>query len=86
MLVQNLKDVLTDLGKLSLDLLAVLLDEGNLGRVSFRLLLLLNRSDDSPRGTASTNDVLVGNGQEISLLNGELLVLGSNGLHILHHF
>lgn len=74
MAVQALEDVFADLGQLGLDLLTVLLDEANLGLVALGLLLLLNRSDDSPRSTASTNDVLIGNGKKISLLNGELLV------------
>jgi hypothetical protein len=73
-LVQHLEDVLADLGQLRLDLLAVLLDESDLGLVALRLLLLLNRGDDSPRGPTSTNDVLVGNRQEISLFDGQLLV------------
>lgn len=84
-LVENLEDILADLGKLGLDLLAVLLDESDLGRVALRLLLLLNRGDYSPRGTAGANDVLVGNGEEVSLLNGEVAVLRSNNLHVLNH-
>lgn len=84
-LVENGKDVLADLGKLGLDLLTVLLDEGNLLLVALGLLLLLNRGDDSPRCTASTNDVLVGDGKEVSLLDGKLLVSGSDVLHVLDH-
>ena len=83
--VKALEDVLADLGKLGLDLLAVLLDESNLGLVALGLLLLLNRGDDSPGGAAGTDDVLIGNGKEISLLDGELLVCGGNGLHVLDH-
>lgn len=41
-LIENLEDVFADLGELGLDLLAVFLDEDDLGRVAFRLLLLLN--------------------------------------------
>lgn len=83
--VQALQDVLADLSKLGFDLLTILLDESDLGLVALGLLLLLNRGDDSPRGAASTDDVLIGNGQEISLLNGELLVCGGDGLHVLNH-
>jgi hypothetical protein len=86
MLVENLENVFTDLRKLCLDLLAVFLDESNLARVSLGLLLLLDRSDDSPRGTAGTNDILVGDGEEISLFNGQFLVLRGDGLHVLNHF
>lgn len=84
-LVQDLQDVVADLGKLGLDLLAVLLDQGNLALVALGLLLLLDRGDDTPRGTAGTNDVLVGDGQEIPLLNGELNVGRGNDLHVLDH-
>lgn len=41
-LLKNLKNVLADLGKLGLNLLAVLLDQSNLCRVTLGLLLLLN--------------------------------------------
>lgn len=84
-LVQNLEDIVADLGKLGLDLLAVLLDQSDLGLVALGLLLLLDRGDDSPRGTAGTNDVLVGDRQEVALLNGELNVGGGDDLHVLDH-
>src|SRR5262249_42301177 len=83
--VQNLEDIFTDLGKLGLDLLTVVLDQSDLGSVTLGLLLLLNRGDDSPRRTASANDVLVSHGQQVSLLDRQLLVLGGNGLHVLNH-
>lgn len=84
-LVKNIENVIADLGKLGLNLLAVLLDKGNLGRVALRLLLLLDRSDYSPRGTAGTNDVLVGDGEEVALLDGQVAVLGGDDLHVLDH-
>jgi hypothetical protein len=68
--VQALEDVLADLGQLGLDLLAVLLDEADLGLVALGLLFLLDRGDDSPRCAAGTDDILIGDGQEISLLDG----------------
>lgn len=83
--VQDLQDVVADLGQLSLDLLAVLLDQGNLALVALGLLLLLDRGNNAPRGTAGTNDVLVGDGQEIPLLNGELNIGRGNDLHVLDH-
>lgn len=83
--VKALEDVLADLGELGLDLLAVLLDESNLGLVALGLLLLLDRGDNSPRGTAGTNDVLVGDGEKVALLDGELLVGAGNSLHVLDH-
>ena len=84
-LVENLKDVIADLGQLSLNLLAVLLDEGDLGLVALGLFFLLDGGDDSPRRTASTNDVLVGNREEIPLLNRKLNVGRGNDLHVLDH-
>jgi hypothetical protein len=84
-LVQDGEDVLTDLGELGLDLLPVSLDHRNLGLVALGLLLLLDGGDDSPRSTTSTDDVLVSDGKEVSLLNGELLVGGGNRLHVLNH-
>jgi hypothetical protein len=83
--VQNAEDVLADLGELALNLLAVLLDEANLGGVALGLLLLLNRGDDSPRRTASTNDVLVGNRQKVPLLDSKIAVLRGDNLHVLNH-
>jgi hypothetical protein len=83
--VKALKDVLADLGELGLNLLAVLLDETDLGLVALGLFLLLDRGDDSPRCATGTDDVLIGNGEEISLLDGEFLVCRGNGLHVLDH-
>lgn len=74
MLVENVEDVLADLGKLTLDLFSVALDHGDLGLIALGLLLLLNGGDDSPRCTASTDDVLVRHREEVALLNGEFLV------------
>ena len=84
-LVENLEDVITDLGELGLDLLAVLLDEGDLRLIALGLLFLLDRGDDSPGRATSTDDVLVGDGEEIPLLNGELDTGGGNDLHVLDH-
>ena len=85
-LVQNLEDIIADLSKLGFDLLAVLLDEADLRFVSFRLLLLLNRGDDSPRGTTGADYILVGDGEEIPLFDGKFDVGRGNNLHVLDHF
>ena len=84
-LIETGENVLADLSKLGLDLLAVLFDESNLGLVALGFLLLLNGCNDPPRSAASTNNVLVSDGEEISLFDGELLVCGGHGLHILDH-
>jgi len=84
-LIENLEDIFANVGKLCLDFLTVLFDQGDLAFVALRFLFLFNRCHDSPRGTACTDYVLVGDGEEISLFNGELLVGGGNNLHILHH-
>jgi hypothetical protein len=85
-LVEDLEDILADLGELGLDLLPVRLDHGDLSLVAFALLLLLDGGDDSPGCSSGTNDVLVGDGKEVSLLDSELLVGRSDGLHVLDHF
>lgn len=85
MLVKDLEDVVADLGQLGLDLLAVLLDQSDLGGVALSLLLLLDRSDYSPGSTASADDVLVGDGEKVALLDSEVAVLGSDDLHVLNH-
>lgn len=85
-LVENLEDVIANLGEFRLDLDSVLLDETDLGAVALRLLLLLDRSDNPPRGTAGADDVLVGDGQEVALLDGEIAVFGCDHLHVLDHF
>ena len=85
-LVQNLKNVLANVCKLCLDLCAVFLDQLHLAVIALRLLLLLNRRDDSPGRTPRTNDILICDGKEIALFYGELLVRGGNGLHVLDHF
>jgi len=84
-LVENVEDIIADLGELGLDLESVLLNETDLRRVALGLLLLLDGRDDSPRGTAGANDVLVGNGKEVALLNGKVAVLGGDNLHVLDH-
>lgn len=48
--------------------------------------LLLDGGHDAPRGTASADNILVGNGKKVALLDGELNVQCRNLLHGLHHF
>lgn len=74
MLIQDAENVLANLRQLLLDLLAILLDEGDLGLVALGLLLLLNGRDNTPRRPAGSDDVLVRYRQQIPLFHGQLLV------------
>ena len=80
--IEDVEDILADLLELGLDLLAVVADDGNVLVGTLLLLLLLDRGDDAPRGTSGTNNVLVGDGKEVALVNGEfttdLVVVVSN--------
>lgn len=84
-LVKHLEDVLADLGQLHLDLDTVILNQRDLLLVALGLLLLLDGRDDAPRGTAGADDVLVGDREQVPLLDGQLLVRGRDGLHVLDH-
>jgi hypothetical protein len=61
-LVEHVKDILANLLQLGLDLLTIIADNGNVLIRTLGFLLLLDGGDDTPRGTASTDDVLVGDG------------------------
>jgi hypothetical protein len=62
---------LADLLKLGLDLLTVLADNADVLLRALRFLLLFNGGDDTPRGTSSTDDVLVGDREKVTLVNGK---------------
>lgn len=100
-LIEHVEHVLADLLKLRLDLAAVLPNDVDLVAVLFGiglvavllclvgalgLLLLLDGGDDAPRGTTSAHNVLIGNAQEVTLVNGELAAELGNLLHIGDHF
>lgn len=70
-LVKDVQDILADLLKLKLDLLAVLANDTNVLVGSLLLLLLLNGGDDAPGGTASSDNILVGDREEVALIDGE---------------
>jgi hypothetical protein len=71
-LVKDVENILADLLELELDLLAVLADDTNVLVGALSLLLLLDAGDDAPRGTAGADDVLVGDGKKVALVNCEL--------------
>lgn len=68
--------------------LSVLPNAAHVLLVPLALLLLFNAGNDPPRGTASTNDVLVRNRQEVPLLHRQFLIMHQFGhlLHLVHHF
>lgn len=69
--VKDIKDVTTNLLQLRLDLLTVFADLSDMFVGALGLLLLLDTRDNSPRCTSGTDDVLVGNGQKIALVDGK---------------
>jgi hypothetical protein len=75
--VKDLEDILADPGELRLDPLP--------GLISLRLLFLLDGGDDPPRNATSTDNDQVRDGEQVALLNAELLVRGGHVLHILNH-
>ena len=73
-LVENVQDILAHFLELCLDLLAVVTDDGNVLGGSLGFFLLLDGGDDAPGSTTGTDDVLVGDGEEIALVDGKFTV------------
>jgi hypothetical protein len=73
-LVENVQDILAHFLELSLDLLAVVTDDGNVLGGSLGFFLLLNRGNDAPGSTTGTDNILVGDGEEIALVNGKFTI------------
>jgi hypothetical protein len=69
--VEDVEDILADLLELGFDLLAVVADGADVLLRALGLLLLLDRGDDAPRRAPGSDDVLVGDGQKVALVNGE---------------
>lgn len=79
--VEYVEDVLADALELLLDLDAVVADGADVLLGALGLLLLLDGGDDAPRGPAGADDVLVGDAEEVALVDGQLEAhLG----HLLH--
>jgi hypothetical protein len=70
--VEDVEDILADLLKLGLNLLAVVADGADVLLRALGLLLLLDGRNDAPRRASGTDNVLVGDGQKVALVNGEL--------------
>lgn len=73
-LVENVQDILAHFLELGLDLLAVVTDDGNVLGGSLGFFLLLNGGDDAPGSTTGTDDVLVGDGEEVALVDGKFTI------------
>lgn len=84
-LVQNIENILADLLQLCFDLGTVFLNGRDVLVGTLGFFLLLNGRDDAPRGTAGANDVLVGNGEEVTLVDGQLTAELGNLLHVGDH-
>jgi hypothetical protein len=69
--VEDVQDILADLLELGLDLLAVVADGANVLLRALGLFLLLDRGDDAPRRAPGADDILVGDGQKVALVDGE---------------
>ncbi|XP_038899029.1 uncharacterized protein LOC120086446 [Benincasa hispida] len=79
--IEKLEDSIANIGKLGLNFGYVVTDDKDMVVVASALLLLLDGGNAMSGGHASTDDVLVSKGKEISLFNGELLLVeGSKNL------
>ena len=67
-LVDEVKDVLANARKFSLDLLFVVLNFLDILGVAFDVLLLLDGAKNAPGRASCTNNILEGNSQNVSLL------------------
>lgn len=83
--VEDIENILADLLELGLDLVAVILDGRDVLVGALRFLLLLDRGDDAPRGTSGADNVLVGDAEEVTLVNSELSAQLSHLLHVGDH-
>ena len=70
--VKHVEHILANILQLRLDLLAVLADDIHVLVGALGLLFLLDAGDDAPRGTTRANDVLVGDGEQVALVNSEV--------------
>ena len=70
-LIEDVEDILADLLELCFDLLAVVLDGGDVLVRALGLFLLLNGRDDSPRSPSCADHVLVCHGEEVSFVDSE---------------
>ena len=71
-LVEHVEHILTDVLELRLDLLTILADDADVLLRALGLLFLLDAGDDAPRCAARADYVLVGNGEQVTLVDCKL--------------
>lgn len=70
-IIKYVQDILANAFKLGFNLLTVIADSSNVLIRPLGFLFLLDRGNDAPRGTSSSHNILVRDGQKISLIDGE---------------
>mmetsp|Transcript_41654 Transcript_41654/g.124516 ORF Transcript_41654/g.124516 Transcript_41654/m.124516 type:complete len:228 (-) Transcript_41654:269-952(-) len=86
-LVQQLQDLTADVVEFLLHSGTVALHQLDAALVGLHLLTLLNALQDAPRRAAGADQVLVGDGQQVALLDRQLLLSSQRGqlLHLVDH-
>lgn len=70
-IIKDIKDILADFLEFAFNLLAVFTDDGNVFLRALGFFLLLDGGDDAPGSTSRSDDILVGNGKKVSLIDRE---------------
>lgn len=85
--IEKLEDSIANIGEFGLNFGSIVTDHRDMVVVASALLLLFDGGNDTPGSPASADDVLVGDRKEVSLLDGELLLVEGSGnlLHELDH-
>ena len=82
---EDIKNIAADVFELCLNLGSVGLEKLEMVGGTLGLLLLLYGENDSPAGSSSADNVLVGDGKQISLVDSELLTGLGDVLHVVDH-
>lgn len=86
MIVENLEDIAANLAEFFLNLGLVATNHINMLGIALAFFLLFDGRDDTPRCATSTDNILVGDRQQIALFNRQFLVQSRHLLHVLDHF
>lgn len=84
-LVENLKHILANLLKLILNLGSIGLDGGQVPLGAAGSLLLLDGRDDAPASSATPDNILVGDTEQVTLIEAKLATQLGHLLHVLDH-